>query len=55
MSEDKLDLEEKEILSNFEAGKFKSVLTPERKNLLVKTAKEHFKQDSARKIEIRNQ
>ena len=39
MSDDQLNLEEKEILGDFEAGEFKSVLTPERKNLLAKAAK----------------
>ncbi|MEM9271596.1 MAG: hypothetical protein AAGA80_01350 [Cyanobacteria bacterium P01_F01_bin.143] len=55
MSKDKLDLEEQEILSDFEAGEFESVLTPERKNLIVKAAKEHLKKYSGRKIEIRDQ
>ena len=30
MSDDQLSLEEKEILRDFEAGEFKSVLIPER-------------------------
>ena len=43
MSKDQLNIEEKEILRDFEAGEFKSGLTPERKNLLAKAAKENFK------------
>ena len=52
MSDDQLNLEEKEILGDFEAGEFKSVLTPERKNLLAKAAKEHFKKDKRINIRI---
>ncbi|NOQ47202.1 MAG: hypothetical protein GQ559_11135 [Desulfobulbaceae bacterium] len=51
MSKIKLDAEEKEILRDFEAGEFKSVLTPERKKQLAKAAKETFKKD--KRINIR--
>ncbi len=52
MSDDQLNLEEKEILRDFDAGEFKSVLTPERKNLLAKAAKENFKKDKRINIRI---
>ncbi len=52
MSDDQLNLEEKEILRDFDAGGFKSVLTPERKNLLAKAAKENFKKDKHINIRI---
>ncbi|NBD16499.1 MAG: hypothetical protein GVY04_10275 [Cyanobacteria bacterium] len=42
MREIKLDAEEKEILRGFEAGEFKSVLTPQRKKELAKVAEETF-------------
>jgi predicted DNA binding CopG/RHH family protein len=45
MSKVKLDAEEKEILRDFEAGEFKSVLTPQRKKQLAKAAEEAFKKD----------
>jgi len=51
MSDVKLDAEEKEILRGFEAGEFKSVLTPERKKQLAKAATETFKKD--KRINIR--
>jgi predicted DNA binding CopG/RHH family protein len=41
----KLSKEELEILSAFEAGEFKSILTPERKKQLQVVAKETFKKD----------
>ena len=52
MSEDQLNPEEKAILRDFEAGEFKSVLTPERKNRLAKAAKENFKKDKRINIRI---
>ncbi len=52
MSDDQLNLEEKEILRDFDAGEFKSVLTPERKTLLAKAAKENFKKDKRINIRI---
>jgi predicted Ser/Thr protein kinase len=42
MSEYKLSKEEKEILDAFEAGEFKSVLTPKRKKHLQSVAEETF-------------
>ncbi len=46
-----LNSEEKEILRDFEAGAFESVLTPARKEQLADAAKETFKKD--RRINIR--
>jgi len=51
MNDSKLSEEELEILSAFEAGEYKSVLTPERKKQLQIVAKETFKKD--RRINIR--
>jgi len=45
MSDYKLSNEEKEILEAFEAGEFKSVLTPKRKKYLQAVAEEMFKKD----------
>lgn len=47
MSEVKLDREEEEILRDFEAGGFKSVLTPQRKKQLKKLLKRHLKKINA--------
>ena len=52
MSKVKLDAEEKEILRDFEAGEFKSVLTPQRKKQLAKAAEETFKKDKRINIRI---
>ena len=52
MNEYKLSAEEKEILKAFEAGEFKSVLTPERKRYLQSVAKETFKKDKRINIRI---
>lgn len=52
MSKVKLEAGEKEILRDFEAGKFKSVLTPQRKNQLAKAAEETFKKDKRINIRI---
>ena len=52
MSEPKLSKEEKEILKDFEAGEFKSVLTPKRKQMLQATAEETFKKDKRINIRI---
>jgi predicted DNA binding CopG/RHH family protein len=52
MSKIKLDAEEKEILRDFEAGEFKSVLTPKRKEQVVKAAEETFKKDKRINIRI---
>jgi len=51
MSNSKLSKEEKEILEDFEAGEFESVLTPRRKKMLQEAAEETFKKD--RRINIR--
>jgi len=45
MSDLKLSKEEAQILKAFEAGEFKSVLTPKRKKMLQATAEETFKKD----------
>lgn len=52
MSQMKLDAEEKEILRDFEAGEFKSVVTPQRKKQLAKAAEETFKKDKRINIRI---
>ncbi len=51
MTDPRLSTEELEILKDFEAGEFKSILTPERKKQLQAFAKETFKKD--RRINIR--
>ena len=52
MNEPKLDKEENEILKAFEAGEFKSVLTPKRKKYLQAAAEETFKKDKRINIRI---
>ena len=52
MSKLKLDREEKEILKDFEAGEFESVLTPARKKFLQARAGETFKKDKRINIRI---
>ena len=52
MNEPKLSKEEKEILKAFEAGEFKSVLTPKRKKTLQTSAEETFKKDKRINIRI---
>jgi len=52
MTESKLSKEEKEILKNFEAGEFRSVLTPRRKKMLQAAAEETFKKDKRINIRI---
>ena len=54
MNKSKLDKEEKEILKDFEAGEFKSVLTPKRKKFLQASAEETFKKDKRINIRISN-
>ena len=54
MNDPKLSNEEKEILEAFEAGEFKSVLTPERREFLSAAAKETFKKDRRINIRISN-
>jgi len=48
----RLSTEELDILNDFEAGEFKSVLTPERKKYLQEVAKETFKKDKRINIRI---
>jgi len=52
MNDPKLSEEEKQILQDFEAGEFKSVLTPKRKEMLQMTAEETFKKDKRINIRI---
>ena len=52
MNKQKLDEEEKEILNAFEAGEFKSTLTPERRQYLQTVADEAFKKDKRINIRI---
>ncbi len=52
MSDLKLSKEEQDILEAFEAGEFKSVLTPKRKKLLQAVAAETFKKDKRINIRI---
>jgi len=52
MSGYKLSKEEKEILDAFEAGEFKSVLTPKRKKHLQAVAEATFKKDKRINIRI---
>ncbi|HHI93225.1 MAG TPA: hypothetical protein ENK04_06885 [Gammaproteobacteria bacterium] len=52
MTKPKLNKEEKEILKDFEAGEFKSVLTPRRKKMLQTAAEETFKKDKRINIRI---
>ena len=52
MSKLKLSKEEKEILKDFEAGEFKSVLTPKRKKAIQAAAEETFKKDKRINIRI---
>lgn len=51
MNSGKLDQEEKEIIEAFESGKYRSVLTEERKRSLVEAAEKTFKKD--KRINIR--
>ncbi len=52
MNEPKLSKEEKQILEDFEAGEFKSILTPRRKKMLQVAAEETFKKDKRINIRI---
>ena len=52
MSNPKLSKEEKEILKDYEAGEFKSVLTSKRKKMLQEAAEETFKKDKRINIRI---
>jgi predicted DNA binding CopG/RHH family protein len=52
MSKLKLDKEEHKLLKSFEAGEFKSVLTPERRKIIQETASNTFKKDKRINIRI---
>lgn len=52
MSKIKLDQEEQDIISAFEADEYESVLTAERKSLLAQTAEETIKKDKRINIRI---
>jgi len=52
MSKFKLTKEEKDILKDFEAGEFESVLTPKRKKAIQVSAVETFKKDKRINIRI---
>ncbi len=52
MNDPKLSKEEQQILNDFEAGEFKSILTPERKKQLQAIAEETFKKDKRINIRI---
>lgn len=52
MTEPKLSKEEEEVLEEFEAGEFKSVLTPVRIKMLQAAAGETFKKDKRINIRI---
>ena len=52
MSNIKLSKEEKEILRDFEAGEYESVLTPRRRKMFQAVAEETFKKDKRINIRI---
>lgn len=52
MSKSKLNKDEKEILKDFEAGEFESVLTSRRKKYIQALAEETFKKDKRINIRI---
>ena len=52
MSKSKLNKDEKEILKDFEAGEFESVLTSRRKKYIRASAEETFKKDKRINIRI---
>ena len=52
MNKYKLSAEEKEILDDFEASEFKSLLTPERKKYLQSIAVQNYKKDKRINIRI---
>ncbi len=52
MSKAKLNKEEKEILKDFEAGEFESVLTSKRKKYIQTVAEKTFKKDKRINIRI---
>ncbi len=52
MNDIKLSKEEKQILDDFEAGQFNSILTSKRRKILQATAAETFKKDKRINIRI---
>lgn len=52
MNDIKLSKEEKQILDDFEAGQFKSILSPKRRKMLQAIAEETFKKDKRINIRI---
>ena len=52
MSKSKLNKDEKEVLKDFEAGEFESVLTSRRKKFIQASAEETFKKDKRINIRI---
>lgn len=52
MKEPKLEKSEKELLAAYEAGEFKSVLTPARKKLIKRVAEFSIKKDKRINIRI---
>ena len=52
MSKPKLSKDEKEILKDFEAGEFESVITPKRRKSIQASAEETFKKDKRINIRI---
>lgn len=52
MNKTQLDKEEQEILNAFEAGEFKSELTPSRKKFIEKSAAQTFKKDKKINVTI---
>ncbi len=52
MNKIKLDKSEKELLAAYEAGEFKSVLTPARKKFLKRAAEHSIKKDKRINIRI---
>jgi predicted DNA binding CopG/RHH family protein len=52
MSEPKLSQEEQQILEDFEAGEFKSVITPQRRKMVQAAAEGSFKKDKRINIRI---
>ena len=52
MKKSKLDAEEQEILRDFEAGEYESVLTPARREMLAVAAQETIKKDKRINIRI---
>ena len=47
-----LDLEEQDLLEAFEAGEFQSMITPERKQFIVATAKQSCQQNKRVNIKV---